>query len=309
MMMSGYKVYLDVLLLLNFCMDFLLLWSAGRCLRRRVSLPRLLAASALGSVYAAAMVWELPRWLWSAPVAVAVSLLLLALAYPGGSPRERVRLAVAFYLIACAAGGAALAAAGLLQDSLWFGLSSARSRLRWATLLLTVPVTLIAGCRGYTALRRAWSRESFRARLQVSAAGRRAELTALIDTGNDLTEPLTGLPVVVADYRALAALLPERLRQAWTADPEQPERVLQSLSQSADTDGWLRRLRLIPFTSIGRKSGLLLGFRADLVVLEQQGRRVSGQAVVALSRGVIGSGGYQAVVNPALLIRGKEGAA
>ncbi len=71
--MSGYVVYLDVLLLLNFCMDFLLLWTAGRTLRISTPLWRLLSAAGLGGAYASCMVLELPRWLWSPPAAVAAS--------------------------------------------------------------------------------------------------------------------------------------------------------------------------------------------------------------------------------------------
>ena len=54
--MSAYVVYIDVLLLLNFCFDFLLLAASGRFLRRRAALLRLLLASALGAVYGAAIV-------------------------------------------------------------------------------------------------------------------------------------------------------------------------------------------------------------------------------------------------------------
>lgn len=304
--MSGYVVYLDVLLLLNFSMDFLLLWTAGRALRLNTPLWRLLLASLLGGVYASAMVLRLPALLWSLPAAVLFSLLMLAVAYPGRGRRAFLRLTAVFYLVACAAAGAALAAAGLMQGRQWPG---GLTSVRWAALLMALPVALIVARRSYAALRRAWSRDNFQARLQVEAAGRRASLTALIDTGNDLTEPLSGLPVVVADYRALVGLLPERLRQAWNAAPDQPEQVLQRMSVAADTDGWLRRLRLVPFTSIGRRSGLLLGFRVDRVVLEHSGRLISGQAVVALSRGGISGNGYQAVINPELLEQGKEGAA
>ncbi len=165
--MSGYVVYLDVLLLLNFCMDFLLLWTAGRTLRISTPLWRLLSAACLGGAYASCMVLELPRWLWSPPAAVAVSLLMLALAYPYRGRRAFVRLAGAFYLVSCAAAGAALAAAGLMQKSGWPG---SLISVRWIALLTALPVALIIGRRSYTALRRVWNRDSFRARLQVEAA-------------------------------------------------------------------------------------------------------------------------------------------
>ena len=152
-------------------------------------------------------------------------------------------------------------------------------------------------------------------------AGRTAVLQALIDTGNDLREPLSGLPVVVADYRAVAVLLPQGLKQAWCSAPERPDEVLRLLAAAGaggsgaapppagGMEGWLPRLRLVPFAAIGRANGMLLGFRADQVLLQQEGRLIRGQAVIALAPGRLAGPGYHAVDNPLLLEQGKEGAA
>ena len=43
--MSGYIIYGDILLALNFFCDFFLLWAAGRVLRRKILLLRITAAA------------------------------------------------------------------------------------------------------------------------------------------------------------------------------------------------------------------------------------------------------------------------
>ena len=49
--MNHYIVYADILLALNFFCDFFLLWTAGKILRRQISLLRILAASIVGAFY------------------------------------------------------------------------------------------------------------------------------------------------------------------------------------------------------------------------------------------------------------------
>ena len=48
----GRTVYVDLFFLINFSMDFLCFFLAGKLLERKMSLPRMLIASALGGIYA-----------------------------------------------------------------------------------------------------------------------------------------------------------------------------------------------------------------------------------------------------------------
>lgn len=296
--MSQYVVYIDVLLTLNFCLDFLLLAASGRCLRRHFSLPRLLLAATLGAVYGAAIVLPPLAPLYLPPAAVLVSLGLLLIAYPFGSAAAFLKLAGTFYLVAFAMAGSALAAASFVRQQ-GYSLGGMEA-VEGVALLAAVPVALIVGRRGFAALRRGWRQEDFQAQLVISVNGRSLSLIALIDTGSDLVEPLTRRPVVVADQRSLWPLLPERLRQAWLDWGDQPDLLIERLSRQPDLDGWSRRLRLIPYASIGRKNGLLLGFRPDSVTLIRAGKRSCGPAVIAIAA-LGGEQKYQAVVNPALL--------
>lgn len=52
-------------------------------------------------------------------------------------------------------------------------------------------------------------RGNWQVRLRVEVAGRTARFPALIDTGNRLREPLSGLPVLIAEQRLLDAALPD----------------------------------------------------------------------------------------------------
>lgn len=89
----------------------------------------------------------------------------------------------------------------------------------------------------------------------ITHCGRHLELMALLDTGNTLTDPISGRPVIVADADAAMRLLDLN-----TADLEHPIETM--------TSGKGKGLRLIPYSAVGCPSGLLLGLRADSVTVD-----------------------------------------
>ena len=138
--------------------------------------------------------------------------------------------------------------------------------------------------------------------VEVWVAGRSCRFPALIDTGNDLREPISGLPVMVADYQALCPLLPEALRRLYASYGDDAIELLRGMEQISVGGGWQQRLRLIPFSSVGKKYGMLPGFRADRVVVTESGQKHLVQAVICIGgRGFCGGQDYRAVLNPELL--------
>lgn len=87
---------------------------------------------------------------------------------------------------------------------------------------------------------------------------RTVPLTALLDTGNTLKDPLTGESVLVVDGSIAAQLLPDAgLSTASLADPAG---LFASLSEQYP----FCRFRLIPYRAVGTVSGLLLAVRCEV---------------------------------------------
>jgi len=121
------------------------------------------------------------------------------------------------------------------------------------------------------------------ARLKLVFDTGAADLTALRDTGHTLTDPADNRPVVVADCRALASILPD-----W-ADPSDP---VQSVERCHATGS--RQARLVPYRAVGVENGMLLALRAQQVTVDG---RPMGRLLVALSpTAVDDGGGYQALI-------------
>jgi stage II sporulation protein GA (sporulation sigma-E factor processing peptidase) len=88
------------------------------------------------------------------------------------------------------------------------------------------------------------------------------KFNALLDTGNSLKDPLNDYPVIIAEFNAIKEFLPSRIREIFD---ERKENDLTALVTTAAECEFSRRIRIIPFTSIGKQNGVLCGFRPDKV--------------------------------------------
>lgn len=253
-------VYLDLFVLVNAVVDYALLAATAQATQARTSRWRLLLATAWGTAFACA-VTLLPAGPWrSLPAVLLASALMLVLAFWPVTPRRLVALAAWFYGLACFVAGGALAVLSLVAGR------DAPAVTPALALVPAVGAAVAAGRFFWQAWRRRSLPGPLYVALRVVCEGRWLDLPALVDTGNQLRDPLTGLAVVVVEEQAVAPLLPPALRQAVAAGDD-----IAAWARAATGSGWAERLRIVPFASIGRERGFLAGFRPDALWLQLPG--------------------------------------
>lgn len=275
-------VYIDVLFLLNLVVDYLLLLASARITGEPISRLRLGLGALLGAAYAAGIFLPGCAWL-SHPLCKLCAAVLMVLAGFGRS-RRLLRLLLVFFGASAALGGVVLAlqclgAGGLTLENgvLYTGFDV---RLLLVTSILCYALLRLAFARAA----RHGGKQQDLCSLRLTLGEKTLELTALVDTGNTLTDPLNNRPVLVAEARALVPLLPEGLEAA------DPVGTLERL----EDDSLRRRLRLLPYRAVGVEYGMLLAVRMDRITL---GRRELEGLYVALSPTPVSDGGaYQALI-------------
>ena len=283
-------IYVDTLFLLNAVIDYLLLLSAARLAGEPLRRGRFALGAALGGLYAVAIFLPGLSFLRRPMCRLSSALLMLLAAY-GGS-RRLARQGVLFFLLACALGGGVVAIGLLGRRELSLGGGVFYSSLDVKTVLLSAAV-----CYGVLTLvfHRLASHSSLSGELvgvRLSLLGRQLELTALVDTGNTLTDPVSGRPVMVAEGERLTGLFPREHRPE-PEDLRDPAGGMARLGQGA----WRGRFRLLPYRSVGMDRGLLLAVRVDGAALDGRER---GPMLVALSpTPVSDGGGYGALIGAA----------
>ena len=179
--------------LVNFAMDLLATAIIARSLGR-VRWKRVALAAAVGASWAALAQLGALRFLSSLPALAALSLLMAAVAIPPDSLRTALVSGAALLGGGVFLGGVQLAALRLFRG--------AGTAAFFAGALLGAGALLAA-----TALRKkrlvTWEVQVF-----LSAGGGKARFRALVDTGNRLREPFSGLPVLICERGVLADVLP-----------------------------------------------------------------------------------------------------
>ncbi len=267
-------VYIDEVFLLNAAIDYLLLLASARMAGEPFRRWRLGLGALLGGIYAAAVF--LPGWGFLThplcKLALPTGMVLLAF----GSSRRLLRVGLVFWGVSAAFGG------GVLALQLFLG----------APAVLDLKTTLLAAAGCYlflTLLFRRGARhgggELCQARLELE--GRVCRLTALVDTGNTLTDPATGKAVMVAEGEKLRDLfLPGNC--PGTEELSDPIKALER--RKADGNRW----RLLPYRAVGVPWALLLAVRVDKA---RVGEEDYGSILVALSpTPVSDGGGYSALI-------------
>lgn len=267
-------VYIDSLFLLNLAADYLLCLAAARICALRLKRPRYFAAALLGAAYAAVSVLPGLGFLSQAYLKLPAGLIMGLIAY--GAERSPLRCTAVFFGVSAAFGG------GLWALSLASG-GNGQAVLSMKSLLLS-----FALCYGAFRLifrRRAALMEKRLVRVEAAFLGRQAEFTALWDTGNSLSDPTTGAPVMLACTHALKPLLGENTA---LFSMLQPIELLELCSGIPELQG---RLRLIPYTAVGSE-GLLPALRPDRVSVD--GREEKG-LLIAVSDSAAGDG-FEAII-------------
>ncbi len=248
-------VYLDVVMLLNFLVDFLLLLGTNRLCGFPERPGRCALGGLLGAVYGGTCLLPglhfLGNTFWRA-----VSLVLMAV-ISFGAHKNALRRAAVFVLLSMALGGVAM---GLGDGSFW-SIAGAAAGI-FALCVLGFRGQL--GARSYVPV-------------ELYYGGRHVSLTALQDTGNTLRDPVSGRPVLVIAPEAARALT--GLSQ-------------QQLREPVEAMGALPGLRLIPYKAVGCDSGLMLGIKLSQVKI---GSWTGSSLVAFAPEGLSTEGAYEAL--------------
>lgn len=298
-------VYLDVVFLINLVMDYTILWATARFGQIKVSQVRLILGALIGAGYSVALLLPGLSFLYSLVFRVLLSLIIVAVTFAPFTLQKLLRAYGYFYLIAFTMGGAMLGGIYLFSTNpdaygVVTRLTQKLVNVPYAWLAAALAAAVIIGRWGTSLIKRALVKNFFRVPLTIIFGEKKLTVPALLDTGNQLKDPLTQAPVVIAEYSVLEPYLPEDLKDVLKTSPDFD---LKKTAETLTNSIWSHRVRLIPFSSIGKNHGMMLGLRPDEVKLTVDEKTLSTRDVIVgiYDKQLCPQGSYRALVHPDLL--------
>ena len=285
-------LYLDILLLVNFCMDYIALYLAGVLCERARRVSRLLFAATLGAIYAMAAALATGNLFFQQLIGFGVALLLCAIAYGRSSGRDFLRIFITFYAVSLLLGALITVFYSVLNGYSFSFDGKERGGGVWLFLLLSALCALLIRLAG------AWlARENTvkTRRVTVKLGQRMIVLEALVDSGNLLIDPLSGRRVIVVSLQAVQSFLPRELLSV--LEKETPDLSLLPPTLA-------RRIRLIPVRTLGELR-LLVGILPDMISVcdaKKKNRTTRVDAILGIDTRTAGTyGGCDAVMPTSLV--------
>lgn len=91
-----------------------------------------------------------------------------------------------------------------------------------------------------------------------------ANIRAMIDTGNMLKDPISKTPVIIVQKDKLQNIIDKEIL-------DNLESIIYGTYIKEIEQDYISRFRLIPFSSIGKQNGMLIGFKPDEIIIEFDG--------------------------------------
>lgn len=258
-------IYIDIVLIENLIMNYIILFATGIILKEKIKTLRLFLASLLGAIYSVVAYMSILEIYSSMILKIILSILIVYIAFNPQTIKKMWKDILIFYLTSFVFGGAAFALIYIVkpQDILMKnGLFLGTYPLK--TIILGAIVAFIIIISAFSVVKSKITKKDMFSKIEIQLNEKKIETTAMIDTGNLLKEPITNTPVIVVEHTLLYECIPKEilnnLEELLGGD-------FKNIPESIK-DEYISKLKLIPFSSLGKQNGMLIGIKADYIKIK-----------------------------------------
>ena len=258
-MEESVTIYVDIVLLENFCMNYIILFGTAYIIKIKVKHLRILASSIIGAIYAILAYSGIFKLYENIFVKIILSICMVYVAYNPKNIKGIIKELIVFYLVSFTLGGCAFALLYIVKPQDIF--------IKDGVFIGTYPIkiVLLGGVVGFTityisfkVVKNRMNKSELIYEIYIRLEEKELKLKVMLDTGNMLKDPISNSPVALIDKTKLYELLPKEILD------NSKEMLGGEFKNQDEIDyKYKSRLRIIPFTSVGKQNGMLLGIKAD----------------------------------------------
>ena len=287
-------VYIDIILLENLCMNYIILFATAYIMKIKISHIRIIASSSIGAVYSIMLYMQILPIYSSIFMKIILSVAMVYISYAPKTVKIAIKQLIIFYLISFAFGGCAFALLYFVKPQDIFiknGVYIGTYPLKIALLggIVGFIITYIA----FKIIKNKATKEEMIYKLKIKINDKTVEVNALLDTGNKLKDPITLVPVIVIEKQKLYNFLPEEIL-------ENIDKIIGGDSNKLIEENikYMSKFRVIPYNSIGQQNGLMLGFKADEVkiIIDEEERTIK-NTIIGIFNQSFNSQTYSALIS------------
>lgn len=259
-------IYLDVVLIENLIMNYIILFATGYILKIKLNHIRLIISALLGGIYSILAYMEVLEIYTNFFMKILLSVVMVYLAYNAKNIKLLLKQITIFYLTSFVFGGCSFA--------LLYFVKPQEILMKNGMLIGTYPlkIAVLGGIVGFTisviafkVVKRRLNKKDMFCDITVFVGEKNIKTKAMIDTGNMLKDPITRMPVIVVEKDILYEIIPHKIL-------DNLEKIIggeiSNEIYEQEVIKYISKFRVIPFTSLGKENGMLLGLKVKKVIVE-----------------------------------------
>lgn len=283
-------VYIDIIFLENLFMNYIILFATGIILRAPPKIIRTLISSAIGSIYAIISYMSLVNITSNTFLKIILSIVMVYIAFGSKKPKLLLKQLTIFYLTSFTFGGVAFALIYvispqnvLMEKGVLIGINALKIVLVGGIFGFIIITTAFKNIKG-----RLTHKDMF-CSIKINLNNKNTYIKAIIDTGNFLREPITKTPVIVVQKDILKEIIPSIII-------DNLDKILKG--ENVKLGNYASKIRAIPFSSLGKDNGILLGIKADNILVESEESVITvDDVIIGIYNGKLSkNGSYQALI-------------
>lgn len=290
-------IYAEYLLLENMIINYILLYLTRKFTKTEANNIRVLLASFIGAIYSLVIFFPSLRFMTKFIIKLSISILIIIVAFNPFKFKKFIRLIATFYVMAFIFAGASLALFYLANVEAYAGNGIFYIKnfpVKMLVLAVSLSYILIKIVWGY--IQSILTKNRIYIPIIVGLNNKTVEVMGLLDTGNLLRDPLTQTPVIIIQFSAIKELLPESVQSIFE---KYKENDFQAISAIMDENISNLKFRLIPYKSLGKENGVLIGFKPDNVIVKGDENKLIGDIIVGIYNSNLSSNdNYVALLHP-----------
>ena len=288
-------IYIDIVFIENLIINFIIIYAISIILKINNNHIRTLISSTIGAIYAV-IYYIIEINLYSNfIIKIILSIIMVYLAFNPSNLKTLFKQIIIFYLVSFVFAGGAIAIIYMansqniiIQNGMLIG------RYTIKTILIGIIVAFIIIITGFKIVKTKISKKDLICEIKINLNDNTIKTNAMIDTGNFLKEPITNIPVAVVEHTLLYDVVPKEILNNL-------ESVLGGDFSKIPTkiqEEYISKLKVIPFSSLGKQNGMLLGLKAnELIVSNGDSKKEINKAIIGIyNKSLTKRGEYRALV-------------
>jgi len=283
-------------------MNYIIILATGMICRVNIKHLRIFLSSMLGAVYAI-LTYIVNIEIYTNQITkIIVSSCMVYIAFNSNNLKTMLKQLVIFYLTSFCFGGAAYYLLYNIRPNLIQGSNG--------VLVGTYPIKIavLGGILGFFIINISFkiiksklTKKDMLYDIEICYKQNKSNIKVILDTGNLLTDPITKTPVLIVEANKLKNLISEKILN-------NIEDIIYNSTFEEVAEEIKTRCSIIPFSSIGKNNGIIIGFRPDYIkIYTDEGEKIRKKVIVGIYNNKISKNGlYSGLIGLNLLNEGEK---